>query len=43
MRVTTLLIGILYLLWLLSAKKHTNSVIILMDDMGYGDVWYLYD
>ena len=34
MRVTTLLIGILCLPQLLSAKKHTNFVIILMDDMG---------
>ena len=38
MRVTTLLIGILCLPQMLSAKKHTNFVIILMDDMGYGDV-----
>lgn len=40
MRVTTLLIGILCLPQLLSAKKHTNFVIILMDDMGYGDVCF---
>lgn len=37
-KVTTFLFGLCCMPQLLFAKKHTNFVVILMDDMGYGDV-----
>ena len=37
-KVTTFLFGLCCVPQLLFAKKHTNFIVILMDDMGYGDV-----